>query len=163
MSVTIFTDGSSRGNPGPGGWGAIIIDQESVQEIGGANPGTTNNRMELTAVIESLKRVEGNIKLFTDSEYIVKGITTWVSGWQKNNWRTAARKPVLNQDLWQELIEVVKNKNITWSVVKGHSGIHLNERCDEIATSFSDGVNANLYNGSKDHYSVSLGVYEKFL
>lgn len=163
MSFIIYTDGSSRGNPGPGGWGGIVVDQDRVREIGGANPATTNNRMELTAVIESLKLADGEIRLYTDSEYIVKGITSWVNGWQKNNWRTSARKPVLNQDLWQELLKVVEGKDIKWFVVKGHSGIPANERCDEIATAFSDESDPHLYAGDRKEYPIRLGVNERII
>jgi ribonuclease HI len=154
--ITIYTDGSSRGNPGPGGWGAIVANEEKVRELGGREDQTTNNRMELKAVIESLKISEGDITLHTDSEYIVKGITVWSKGWQQNNWRTAARKPVLNQDLWQELIQVSEGKNIKWIVVRGHSGVAANERCDEIATLYADNLPPDLYNGPRKDYQVSL-------
>lgn len=170
MSITIFTDGSSRGNPGPGGWGAVISYQKAigekqeswVTEIGGGDPHTTNNRMELTSVIRALNFLDlpfalhGSTALYTDSEYIVKGITSWISGWQKNNWRTAAKKPVLNQDLWQELLKAAEGKDIKWFVVKGHSGIPANERCDEIATSFGDSIGNGLYDGPLSEYSISL-------
>lgn len=160
--ITIFTDGSSRGNPGPGGWGAIVADGERVKEIGGREDHTTNNRMELKAVIEGLRNApEGPIKLHTDSEYIVKGITTWVKGWQKNNWRTAAKKPVLNQDLWQELLKVSEGKRISWGVIIGHSGIHANERCDEIATEFADGLRPALYDGARSGYTIPLTLNGK--
>ncbi len=168
--ITIFTDGSSKGNPGPGGWGAVISyklevsseEEELVTEIGGYEPQTTNNRMELTAVIEALKfieKLEANTynleaNLHTDSEYVLKGITSWIHGWQKNNWRTAARKPVINQDLWKELIEASKGKEIKWTLVRGHSGVPANERCDEIATSFADQVMPALYNNSRKEYGI---------
>ncbi|MDE2188378.1 MAG: ribonuclease HI [Patescibacteria group bacterium] len=147
---TIYTDGSSRGNPGPGGWAAIIIEkvkskteneERGVREIGGREDQTTNNRMELRAAIEGLKAVpEGsNVTLIADSEYVVKGMTLWIKGWQAKNWRTAAKKPVLNQDLWQELLKAAEGKNIEWKTVLGHSGIEHNERADQIATNFADG------------------------
>ncbi len=159
--ITIFTDGSARGNPGPGGWGAVIADGKSVREIGGKAEHTTNNRMELTAVIEALRTLgtEEDIVLHTDSEYIVKGITSWVKSWQENNWRTSTKKSVLNKDLWEQLIEVVEGKEIKWFVVPGHAGIIANERCDEIATAFADRINPHLYNGKKVGYTVSLASH----
>ncbi|MDB5266719.1 MAG: rnhA [Parcubacteria group bacterium] len=161
--ITIFTDGSSRGNPGPGGWGAIVAEADRVRELGGGEAQTTNNRMELRAVIEALKVSDGNIELHTDSEYIVKGITVWVKGWQNNNWKTAAKKPVLNQDLWQELLAASKDKDIRWVVVPGHSGVHANERCDEIATEFADGHEPLLFDGLRHEYYVPLSVSPRAL
>ncbi|MDP3763962.1 MAG: ribonuclease HI [bacterium] len=151
--ITIYTDGASVGNPGPGGWGAIIVDENTVKEIGGGEAHTTNNKMELTAVIEALKSLEGKeAAIYTDSEYVLKGITEWIERWQKKGWKTAGRKPVLNQDLWQKLLEVARGKKLDWKLVRGHSGIHLNERCDEIATSFAEGLSPHLYNGPRDKY-----------
>ena len=162
--ITIFTDGSSKGNPGPGGWGAIVAYPDFVQELGGRAEQTTNNRMELAAVIEALRIAENDeITVHTDSEYIVKGITEWVNGWQRNNWKTAAKKPVLNQELWQELLEVVRGKKIKWVVVKGHSGVPANERCDQIATTFADNAHFELYSGERSDYFVSFqtnGTYQ---
>lgn len=168
----IYTDGSSRGNPGPGGWGAIIFCENDgskgevlsikIKEIGGREEQTTNNRMEMMAVIESLNYVFRNfedtelVEVFSDSEYLIKGITLWIKNWQKNNWKTKDKKPVLNQDLWQKLLEVSENKNIEWKKVLGHSGHTLNDRCDEIATSFADGLKINLYEGSKENYKFSV-------
>ena len=158
--ITIFTDGSSKGNPGPGGWGAIVAYPDLVIELGGRADQTTNNRMELAAVIEALRIAENDeIHVHTDSEYIVKGITEWVNGWQRNNWKTAAKKPVLNQELWQELLSVVSGKKIKWVVVKGHSGVPANERCDEIATTFADNEHFELYNGPREDYFVSFQAY----
>jgi ribonuclease HI len=166
--ITIYTDGAARGNPGPGGWGAVIIvdnhDQQSqndrqwVTEIGGGEKHTTNNRMELTACIEALKflttyyLLPTTIQIYTDSEYVMKGITEWIKRWQAKGWKTANRKPVLNQDLWQELLALTEGRQIEWKYVAGHSGVPLNERADEIATTFADGLNPNLYNGPKDQY-----------
>ncbi|KKW14382.1 MAG: Ribonuclease H [Parcubacteria group bacterium GW2011_GWA2_50_10b] len=151
--ITIYTDGSSRGNPGPGGWSAIVMADQQVREIGGAEEHTTNNRMELVATIKALGSVEENeVTLYTDSEYVMKGITLWIKGWQAKGWKTAAKKPVLNQDLWQELLMVTEGKNISWKYVAGHSGELLNERCDEIATSFADGLNIDLYDGPRNSY-----------
>jgi len=143
---TIYTDGSSRGNPGPGGWAAILLQDGEVKELGGREDHTTNNRMELKAAIEGLKAVPAGSKvsLVADSEYVVKGITLWIKGWIAKNWRTAAKKPVLNQDLWQELLAASNGKNIDWKVVLGHSGVEYNERADIIATSFADNVPIEL-------------------
>lgn len=157
--ITIYTDGASRGNPGPGGWGAIIASENRVVEIGGSEPYTTNNKMELTACIRSLEFIISNsqfsnlpIQIHTDSEYVMKGITEWIHRWQKKGWRTANRKPVLNQDLWQELLRVTEGKSIRWQYVAGHSGIHLNERADVIATSYADNLSPSLYDGPRDRY-----------
>lgn len=152
--ITIYTDGSSRGNPGPGGYGAIILDEENVKEIGGREEMTTNNRMEMKAAIEALKNVSNNndIEIYADSEYLIKGITIWIKNWQKNDWRTKDKREVMNRDLWQELLVETENKNIKWKKVLGHSGHEYNDRCDEIATSFADGLSVNLYNGSKTGY-----------
>lgn len=134
----IYTDGACSGNPGPGGWGTIIYFTDGrVQDIGGATPNTTNNRMELQASIVALEAYEASgqtqpITLYTDSEYVRNGITKWISGWKKKGWKTAAGKPVMNQDLWQELDELNSSK-INWQYVKGHSGDPGNERADAIA------------------------------
>lgn len=156
--ITIFTDGSARGNPGRGGWGAIVADDISVREMGGSDPYTTNNKMELTAAIEALKSIEfgKEVLVYTDSEYVKKGMTEWIGNWQKNNWKTAAKKPVENQDLWKALLEASTGKDVVWKYVAGHSGNEANERCDEIATSFADGLAINLYAGDRDTYRTSL-------
>ena len=157
--ITIYTDGSSKGNPGPGGWGAIIFNGENVKEIGSRENMTTNNRMEIMAAIEALKNLEacpnneiGRVVIYTDSEYLIKGITTWIKNWQKNNWRTKDKREVLNKDLWEKLLELTEGKNIEWKKVAGHSGHEFNERCDEIATSFADGEKVELYNGLRQRY-----------
>ena len=142
--ITIFTDGASRGTPGPGGWAAVIRTESKVVEIGGREEHTTNNRMELRAAIEALKYLEfGNhywslVTIYSDSHYLINGITKWIFDWQKKNWRTRARKAVLNQDLWEELSVLVEKKNIEWKYVAGHSGVESNERADQIATAFAD-------------------------
>jgi len=143
---TIYTDGSSRGNPGPGGWAAILLQDNETRELGGREEHTTNNRMELKAAIEGLKVVPvgSKVNLVADSEYVVKGITLWIKGWLAKNWRTAAKKPVLNQDLWQELLKAAEGKTIEWKVVLGHSGVEHNERADVIATSFADNAPVEL-------------------
>lgn len=152
--IIIYTDGSSRGNPGPGGFGAIIFNGEKVLEIGGGEKMTTNNRMEMIAAIEALKNLPNNsdIEIHSDSEYLINGITIWINNWQKNNWRTKNKKEVLNKDLWQELLAEIKKRKVEWKKVLGHSGHEFNDRCDEIATSFADGENMLLYKGFKADY-----------
>lgn len=155
--VIIYTDGASRGNPGPGGWAGILANDNRVIEIGGREEHTTNNRMELIATIRSLEFAINNfqfskIQIHTDSEYVMKGITEWIERWQKKGWKTAGRKPVLNQDLWQRLLELTNGRNIEWKYVAGHSGHSWNERADEIATDFADGLSPVLYNGPRDKY-----------
>jgi ribonuclease HI len=133
--VRIFTDGACKGNPGPGGWGAILRYGEHERELFGGERDTTNNRMELTAVIkalESLKRV-CRIELYTDSQYVRNGITVWMRDWKRRGWKTADRKPVKNQDLWQRLDELAAGHEIHWHWVKGHAGHPENERADELA------------------------------
>ena len=165
--IIIFTDGSSRGNPGPGGWGAVLIlpaqnntNHESgttVRELGGREKHTTNNRMELQAVLGALKSLaeSTDCTIVTDSKYVLEGMTKWIFGWQKKNWMTADKKPVQNQDLWKGLLEASEGKKILWYRVDGHVGVSGNERCDVIATSFADGIPPTLYTGSLEHYSLS--------
>lgn len=159
-SVIIFIDGSSRGNPGPGGFGAIIIADDNVQEIGGREEHTTNNRMELQAAIgalsflEKLKIEDHKLTIYSDSSYVINGITKWVHGWQKNGWKTATKKEVENRDLWEKFITAVKGKNIEWKQVAGHVGVSGNERCDEIATGFADGQPTVLYQGLLSDYPI---------
>ena len=151
--IIVHTDGSSRGNPGPGGWGAVIEKGDMVIELGGSEPHTTNNRMELTACIRALEFIsEPKVIIYTDSEYVMKGITEWIHNWQKKGWKTAGRKPVLNQDLWQKLLKLTAGKDIEWQYVAGHAGVHLNERADEIATTFADGLRPTLYHGPRAKY-----------
>ncbi|KUJ75011.1 ribonuclease H [Thiomicrospira sp. XS5] len=135
QEVEIFTDGGCRGNPGPGGWGALLRFGEFEKELKGAEPDTTNNRMELTAAIEALKALKRPCKvtLTTDSQYVKNGVTQWMANWKRNNWRTAAKKPVKNQDLWQALDEALKPHDVSWAWVKGHAGHDENERVDELA------------------------------
>ncbi len=140
--IEIYTDGSSLGNPGPGGWGVVVVEDEKiVAEIGGHDKDTTNNRMEIKAVIEALKYTNKNyhnqqVHIVADSSYVLLGITIWIYNWQKNGWKTANKKHVLNQELWQELWtrKEESTANILWQKVKGHSGHVFNERADEIAT-----------------------------
>lgn len=156
--ITVFTDGAARGNPGPGGWGAIIAREFEVHEVGGFDPYTTNNKMELTAAAEALKLLEFGTKVvvYTDSEYVMKGMTEWIAGWQKNGWKTAAKRPVENQDLWRDLLAASKGKDIEWKYIASHSGNAANERCDEIATRFADGLSTELYAGPLGTYTTDL-------
>jgi len=133
--VQIFTDGACKGNPGPGGWGAILRFQDNEKEINGYKPLTTNNIMELMAVIESLKAISKpfQIEITTDSKYVKNGITSWIHNWKKNGWKTAAKKPVKNKELWIELDHLIQKHNVSWEWVKGHSGHIENERADELA------------------------------
>ena len=143
--IHIYTDGSSLGNPGPGGWGNVfVMGEKIVHELGGWERDTTNNRMELMAVIETIKYItknhkKDNVTIFADSNYVLSGITSWIHNWEKNGWRTANKKEVMNQDLWKELIELVRNygNKINWQKVKGHSGHIHNDRADEIATTYA--------------------------
>jgi len=134
-SVTIFTDGACRGNPGPGGWGVLLVSDSKEKELYGGAADTTNNRMELTAAIEGLQALKrhGAVTIYTDSEYLRRGITEWIEQWKRRGWKTAAKKAVKNADLWRELDEVVSGKEIDWHWVKGHSGHPGNERADELA------------------------------
>ena len=145
-SITIYSDGACSGNPGPGGWSARIkFSPDRIRELGGFVADTTNNRMELFAAIAALRIVDGTapVTMVTDSEYLRKGITEWIHNWKRRNWRTAARKPVLNQDLWQEL-DRLNSSRISWRYVPGHRGDPDNERCDEIARAFSRGDRPEL-------------------
>lgn len=166
-NIIIFTDGSSRGNPGPGGWGAIVAFEENrvgmVRELGGAHKHTTNNRMEMTAVLEALEFVENkklveSIILYTDSEYVKKGATEWMHGWYKNNWRTKTGGEVLNKDIWEKLMNVLAKLKVEIRVIKGHAGVPGNERCDVIATGFADNNPPRLYNDSFSDYKINLEV-----
>lgn len=133
--LEIFTDGACRGNPGPGGWGAVLRYKDTEKELCGAEPDTTNNRMELTAAISALASLKRRcrISLTTDSVYVKSGITEWLPGWKSRNWRTADKKPVKNIDLWQQLDELTAQHDIEWHWVKGHSGHRENERADALA------------------------------
>jgi ribonuclease HI len=134
-SVELITDGSCLGNPGRGGWAYILRFNERIREAWGSDPETTNNRMELTAAAEGLKalREPCQVTVVTDSEYVKNGITQWIHGWKRNGWRTAAKKPVLNQDLWQTLDAEVARHKVTWEWTKGHASHQDNNRCDELA------------------------------
>lgn len=133
--VEIYTDGACSGNPGPGGWGAILMSGRHHKELRGSEPTTTNNRMELRATIEALNALKfpSDVHLYTDSSYVKDGITKWIYAWKRNGWRTAAKKPVKNAELWQALDEAGERHEITWHWLKGHAGHPENERADELA------------------------------
>lgn len=133
--VVIYTDGACSGNPGPGGWGAILINGENRKELKGGEAQTTNNRMELLAAIEALNalKVPCQVDLHTDSNYLKDGITSWINNWKRNGWKTASKKPVKNEDLWKQLEEARERHDVRWHWVKGHAGHPENERADELA------------------------------
>ncbi|MDT0575688.1 ribonuclease HI [Croceicoccus sp. F390] len=144
--VEIFTDGACKGNPGPGGWGAILRRGAQEKELSGAEPATTNNRMELTAAIRALEALNRpcRVTLHTDSKYMIDGITKWVFGWQRKGWKTAANKPVLNEDLWRELLAAARPHKVEWCWIKGHSGHPENERADTLASNAASSVAAQV-------------------
>jgi ribonuclease HI len=133
--VTIFTDGACSGNPGPGGWGAILRFEGTERELSGGAHDTTNNRMELLAAIEALKALKKpcRVTVVTDSQYLKDGITTWIKAWKQNGWRTAGKKPVKNDDLWRALEEALSSHDVTWQWIRGHTGHEENERADALA------------------------------
>ncbi len=134
-TIEIYTDGACRGNPGPGGWGALLIAGKRQKTLHGGEPETTNNRMELTAAIEALNALKGrrSVVLHTDSKYVMDGINSWMANWKKRGWKTSARKPVKNKDLWQALDEAAAKHDIKWVWVKGHDGNEGNEMADALA------------------------------
>lgn len=159
--ITIFTDGSSRGNPGPGGWATVIVNGRKVSEFGGVEKMTTNNRMEMTAAIEALSHTskKSKIILYTDSSYLINSITKWVKAWKKNNWKrniwqTKTKEDVLNKDLWMKLDTLNTDRIVEWFYVSGHAGIAGNERCDQIATAFADHEAIELFNGPLLKYNI---------
>ena len=159
MKVKAYTDGACSGNPGPGGWGVYLVAENTVGEIVkeevlyGKNKETTNQIMELTATVqalESLKRKNVEITIFTDSKYVIDGITKWIFGWLKNNWSTASKKPVANRLLWEELLDLTKNQNVEWVWVKGHTGVFGNEKADSLAVKGREGASIELIS-SRSH------------
>ena len=143
MSIKVYTDGACRGNPGPGGWGVYIQLNDEEKDLYGGNPETTNNQMEMQAALEALKYLEDKnevIELYTDSNYLRQGITEWIHKWKLNNWRTAAKKPVANRDLWIEISDLNEKMNVLWNWVKGHAGDPGNERADQLANLGADNV-----------------------
>ena len=153
--IIIYTDGAAKGNPGKAGWGTVFLVGGKILEIGGGVEHATNNQMELTAPIEALKYIAkssargvlaGDIEIISDSKYVILGITEWIFNWQKNNWRNANRKPVLNRELWEKLFKLTQELKPKWTYVEGHTGDKYNERADLIATSFAEGEPVELKN-----------------
>ena len=143
MSIKVYTDGACKGNPGPGGWGVYIQSNVDEKELYGGNPETTNNQMEMQAALEALKHLKDEdevIELYTDSNYLRQGITEWIHKWKKNNWKTAAKKPVANRDLWIEISDLNEKMTVVWNWVKGHAGDPGNERADELANIGAESV-----------------------
>lgn len=158
--IIIFSDGASKGNPGPGGYGVVVVRPEGkVVELGGFDKHTTNNRMELSGAVSGLTEVSKSnedVIFYTDSKYVINGMTGWIFGWQKNNWQTKEKKLVLNKDLWEKLVELTKGKKIKWNYVGGHVGIAGNERCDEIADALATGQKVDLYKGELSDYKINI-------
>lgn len=175
--IIIYCDGACSGNPGPGGWGSIVgIENEIVVELGASAQQTTNNQMELQACISAFEFLLGQdldskskIDVFTDSVYVIRGITQWIWGWQRNAWKTSDGKEVSNKELWQDLAKFVRKmesllgaKAINWNYVRGHTGIAGNERCDVIAVEYSKNQRPHLYEGTPEHYHFDLFKRPKF-
>jgi ribonuclease HI len=138
MSITIYTDGACSGNPGPGGWGAILQWNDHEKELSGGEAETTNNRMEMMAVIKGLEALKHNkspVTLYTDSKYVLQGATEWLEGWKARGWKSANKKPVKNQDLWEQIDSLLQDHSVTFIWVKGHAGHEMNERVDKLAVS----------------------------
>lgn len=160
--LAIYTDGSSLGNPGKGGWGAVLIGNKQVSELGGAVANVTNNQMEMLAVFKALEEVaelgirDYSITLYSDSAYVINGITEWVYGWQKNDWKKADKKPVLNKDMWQDLVRIkhfVETDNkLFFEHIKAHAGHVYNERVDDIARELAGGEEVELFSGDQKDY-----------
>lgn len=158
--ITIFTDGAAKGNPGPGGYGAVVVlGEEEVVELGEAKSLTTNNEMELKAVVEAIKFSSPKkvpLEIYSDSKYVIEGAKGWIFGWLKNGWKTKAGEDVKNKELWMELVLVLKGTKIVWHKVPGHVGIIGNERADTIASDFGAGKKPGLYNGLKSEYGYDI-------
>ena len=155
----IFTDGAAKGNPGPGGYGAVLRLGDKVLEIGEGKKLTTNNEMELKAVVEALKQVPvgmETIKIYTDSKYVVEGATGWIFGWMKNSWKTKTGSDVLHRELWQELIDLLKIVQVEWHKIPGHSGLIGNERADTIASDLGEAKEVDLYSGPRSEYKYEI-------
>ena len=162
--IVVFADGAAKGNPGPGGWGAVIVAPDGhVTELGGGAAHTTNNQMELTAVIEALKRLRsttGPLAVFTDSTYVIRGISQWIKAWRRRGWKTAEGMPVSNREYWEALSDLVtargRGGHIAWHYVRGHTGVPGNERVDEIASAFATAGRVDLYDGPLLRYPVPV-------
>lgn len=163
LPIIVFTDGAAKGNPGPGGWGAIVVSQDQrVTELGGGSPHTTNNRMELSGAIAALQHVvnqPGPVAVYTDSTYLIQGITQWVWGWRRRGWKTSQGGEVLNRELWEQLSSLVSARargELHWHWVRGHVGTPGNERADQISVAFALQQFADLYIGSLDGYALPI-------
>ncbi len=157
QTYIVFTDGSSRGNPGPGGWAAIVIENgDKLTELGGRVEHTTNNRMELEAALRALEFLpeQAVVTIHTDSSYLISGMTKWVAGWKRNGWQTSTKIEVLNRDLWSALDRVAASRNVHFQYVGGHRGVLGNERCDHIATDLADGEQHKLFSGRLKDYDL---------
>jgi len=161
--ITAYTDGSAIGNPGPGGWGFVVLTGKHVYEGGGDAAHTTNNRMEMTASLMVLRscKPKTTLTIKTDSQYVINGITKWVFGWEKNGWQTKEKKEVLNKDIWQELLTEVRKHTVTWEHVRGHEGVSLNERVDVIANGFARKEKVTLFKGDEKEYKEFLKTMPK--
>jgi ribonuclease HI len=163
-AIVVFADGAAKGNPGPGGWGVVIVAPDGqVIELGGRAAHTTNNQMELTAVTEALAYLRprsGPVAVYTDSTYVIRGISQWIAGWKRRGWKTAEGTPVLNRDYWEALSDLVSERGrggrVTWHYVRGHTGVPGNERVDEIATTFATAGRADLYRGPLLRYPIAV-------
>ncbi len=164
--ILIFTDGAAKGNPGPGGYGAVILENDVVTELGEGKCETTNNEMELKAVVEALKQVKekgSSVSIYTDSKYVVEGAQGWVFSWIRNGWKTKAKTDVLHKGLWQALVDLQKNFDIEWHKVPGHAGLIGNERADNIASDFGDKKHVTLFEGPREsyHYDIENVTYDE--
>lgn len=160
QETIIYTDGASSGNPGPGGYAAVVAESGRVIEIGGGEDNTTNNRMEMRAVNAALEKIAAGMSatIYTDSSYVINGITKWVFGWQKNNWQTKDKKEVLNRDLWEAMHDLVSARKIKFVRVRGHAGFAVNNRVDEIAVAFSKKTDVTLFNGPAEKYFTKVAA-----
>jgi len=164
LPILVFADGAASGNPGPGGWGSIVASPDGqITELGGGISPTTNNRMELAAVVQALNLIQRApalktqpIAVFTDSTYVIRGFTQWIWGWRKRGWKTAEGSPVINQDLWEALSLAAQGLDLEWKYVRGHTGVAGNERVDQIAVAYSKNSRIDLYLGSLLKYSVPI-------
>jgi ribonuclease HI len=157
--IIIFTDGAAKGNPGPGGYGAVLLLGDKVLEIGEGKKLTTNNEMELRAVVEALKQVPAgseDVKIYTDSKYVVEGAKGWIFGWMKNGWKTKTGGDVSHKQVWQELIDLLKEVKVDWHKIPGHSGLIGNERADSIASDLGEEKNVDLYSGPRSEYQYEI-------
>lgn len=159
--MLIFCDGASKGNPGPGGWGVVIVWDDKVLELGGRDEHTTNNKMELVSAINALVNISdvlGKVNIYTDSRYVINGITKWIKNWKSRGWKTLQKEDVLNQDLWKKLDELVfeHKEKIIWHYIGGHIGIAGNERVDSIASDFADDKKPILFSGKKADYKINV-------